>query len=654
MAITLRRGSWGVRIYVGCSLAVALLGIWFWAGCPGVLRADHVRALREKSAHDLAEALPAGRIPNYHFFTRVWLPRAALINSGLALALAAAWPVVRRRLEGRVPAKAGPTDGPVLRRVGWCAISLIAGLAAWANEPRLGHSLWGDEENTMRKAVVGVFASTPDTPPVFVPVSWSDTLFHYKDPNNHVLYSLTARCAHLLFAKRPEAATDTYFSEWALRLPAYVAGGLAVFSIAGLGAAMGWRRAGWIAAVLLVLHPWFVRYSTEARGYAFLLAGFPALLTCFLLAARTGRWRWWMAAGALEWALLYTWPLSAHGVLAANLCGLGLVCWRSPWSRADRLTQLVRWGVTSAVAAMALMQLFLPHLMQLRAYLLRPRAMGSIDDGGVVDATSALFTGRVWQDPDPTNPLLTPWLRVWHGHAALVVVIGAILTLLIAVGVLRAWRDGRETRILLVGLAVPPLLMVWHSIVSRNLLLPWYLVPCLPGVLTLLAGGIDDLAARMGRKSLVPGVMAAGACALFAAIGVSQREVLRTHPIEPNREAALLVQPVLNPYHPDYRRTVLTGGFLMQISAYDPGVLEFKDAATLRKYLGDAEQSGRDFAVTYGLHGLAHKMFPEVMGLLEDPRLFQHVATLHGLEPFCTRHVYRHPARSSAANAGPQ
>jgi hypothetical protein len=635
--------SWGALVYVGVLLGIAGLSLWWWAGRPGVGRAGHERRLRARTAENIEATIAGGRIPNHRLFTRVWLPRAALLSAIGAVALAAAWPLVRRRLGAHRTADPGvETDG--FRRAGWWAMAALAGFAAWANAPRLGHSLWGDEENSLRRAIVGSFGRDGSGALEFRPATWQDTLFYYRDPNNHVLYSVAARATHTLLAKAPVAADETYFSEFAMRLPAFVAGALAVFSLAGLGAVVGWRRAGWVAAVLLVLHPWFVRYSTEARAYAFLLAGFPALVASFVLAARTGGWRWWIAAGALEWALLAAWPLSLHAVAAANLSALTLVWWRRPYPRADAVTRTVRWAAVSLAAAMLYLQLFLPHLIQLRAFLRRPRAMASLDTGGAADAFMALMTGRVWQDHDAGNPLLAPWARAWNDNPALVAAVLATLAAVFGAGLVRAWCNGRETRALLVALAAPPALMLGHGLLAGSLLLPWYLVPCLPGVLLLLAAGLDGTALRWAAR---PGshtrIIAVG-CLLFLALGAAQRERLRRHPIEPNREAARLVQPVLNPYHTDYQRSVLTGGFLMQISAYDPGVREFKDAAGLRQLIDEAHQSGRDFAVTYALPELGRRNFPDVMALLDDPAVFQRVATLHGLEPFCTRIVRRCPA----------
>ena len=54
------------------------------------------------------------------------------------------------------------------------------------------------------------------------------------------------------------------------------------------------------ALLLLVLHPWFMRFISEARGYAFVMLGSTALVGLLGRALQSGQWRWWLGFGFVE------------------------------------------------------------------------------------------------------------------------------------------------------------------------------------------------------------------------------------------------------------------------------------------------------------------------------------------------------------------
>ena len=69
----------------------------------------------------------------------------------------------------------------------------------------------------------------------------------------------------------------------------------------------------------MAIHPWHVRYSSEARGYTmlifFLLAGIYFLIS----ALEDGRWRWWLLFALFEFLSLYTWKAAVHPIATLNL-----------------------------------------------------------------------------------------------------------------------------------------------------------------------------------------------------------------------------------------------------------------------------------------------------------------------------------------------
>ena len=50
--------------------------------------------------------------------------------------------------------------------------------------------------------------------------------------------------------------------------------------------------AAWWTLILAALHPWMVRYATEARGYGFLMLGVTLAFYFLDRALEDNRWRW--------------------------------------------------------------------------------------------------------------------------------------------------------------------------------------------------------------------------------------------------------------------------------------------------------------------------------------------------------------------------
>ncbi len=116
--------------------------------------------------------------------------------------------------------------------------------------------------------------------------------------------------------------------EW-IRLPALIAG-LAAIPLAFLLA----RRlfgvsAGLVAAALMALNPFMIYYSTEARPYSLAIALLLGSTLAMLIAADTGRLRWWAVYAALVALAMYAHYTSAF-ILGAQLLWL---MWARPKAR---------------------------------------------------------------------------------------------------------------------------------------------------------------------------------------------------------------------------------------------------------------------------------------------------------------------------------
>lgn len=127
-------------------------------------------------------------------------------------------------------------------------VTVLTVLAAMVRLPALFHPMGTDESATFL-----YYASKP----LLVGISV------YGSPNNHVLHTALMHVAFRIFGD----------VEWALRLPAFVAG-VALVPLTAI-AARSARATGLVAAAIVAGWPALVDYSTDGRGYT--------LLACFVI-----------------------------------------------------------------------------------------------------------------------------------------------------------------------------------------------------------------------------------------------------------------------------------------------------------------------------------------------------------------------------------
>ncbi|MES2209886.1 MAG: glycosyltransferase family 39 protein [Chloroflexota bacterium] len=164
--------------------------------------------------------------------------------------------------------------------------------------------------------------------------------------------------------------------EFAIRVPYAVAGTLAVVAMYALAARLYGRAAGLVAGTLLMILPYAIFYSQEARSYAFLMLLTSLMMLAACRAVDRGRvvdWVLLSVTGALD---LYTGYLAIAVVLAAYayvglvIAGDGLVAWRATGFR-PALAVSGRRVVLSGFSVVLMGVLMLPWIRHVRAFLSR-------------------------------------------------------------------------------------------------------------------------------------------------------------------------------------------------------------------------------------------------------------------------------------------
>lgn len=525
----------------------------------------------------------------------------------------------------------------------WPLVIVAMVLTACFAWPRLGFSFWDDEELCARDTLVGRFRMDEESgKPRFVPRSWQETVFGYKTPNNHVLHSIFSR---LLGSFAPPG--DLPFSEFALRIPAWIFGILSVGALAWFLKDAGFALAGVVGAFLLALHPWHIRYASEARGYSLVLLLVPLLFVFWCRAIVRGSWRWWAGCAAAQFALIFTYPGMLFLLVALNILTLPVLALAPCAARPFRL-QSGRWFFTNSCAAIGAVIFMLPLVPQARAYFYHESSLQiTLGWPWVWRALSFLLAGVPWANGNDAMAL-----RHLAEHHALVVpgfVLGVVV--LLAVGLVAFSRQGLPHACLAVVILGTPLATFAFSRMRQMMIYESYIIYALPGLVALVAVGIvkttDRLRRLPGGRVMAPAV-AISLVAAYAAVTGGFRQGIVRHPLQQIRESVLACRPTLNPEDPR-QAGILTTSFCIPPYLYDAHLIRADSANELIALMRNADQTGKTLFVNIGMPWAAREYSPRMWAMISDDRLFSDRREFPGFDTGLDRIVVRYRPGSAAS-----
>ncbi len=580
--------------------------------------------------------------------------------SGYGWPVAALGLLVFGALAATVPRWIGPEGSPLetpaapprTTRAGLALVLAAMLTGGWLGLPRLPQSLWDDETTTASNAVHGAWRWDEDRGQYrFQEVPWSQVFYGYSIPNNHIPHSILARfCVRL--AEAFEEDPDRIVDEVALRMPAFVSGILAIGALAVFLLRLGFGTAGVLAAWLLAVHPWMVRYLSEARGYSLAMLAACLLGIASLSVLRRGRWTDWLGYGASQVLLLWVFPPVVYYVAAVNLAVLATL-WRRYRARDEgAVDSLLRFVMVNGLGALLWLGLMLPNLVQLLGYLDVDRGRTWMTEAFVRNLGAHLLAGMDYRHGGwPLHPEL---VGLQEQHPLAVPLLAAAGLALLGVGALRAaWRPG-QARDLLPALLLPGLLSFGQLWIANDRVYIWYFVFYLPFLLALVALGATWIG---GSSNASPARrVAALALGLATLVGVSwlgapARETLRSRAYFPLRESVLVTRPVLHPNDPR-NREILTGSWSAPARYYDPRHRWFVDEKGLRSLMREADRRELPLFVNLGRLNMARRRSAECLEIVQDPARFELVAELPGFTPNRSRVVYRYRGSRSSPEVG--
>lgn len=543
----------------------------------------------------------------------------ALANALIATGLAA----TARWWAGRLH---NPERSPVAARVGprtWLVLLLVLAAAGALRWPRMGLSLYNDEAHGFKRYFAGYFQERSDGTTRWRPADWVETLWLNKVGNNSTPFSALSRLSHERALKWTHVPVGSV-NETGLRFPALAAGLLALGVLWGVGRQLfPATPVCWWLLVLGALHPWHVRYSTEARGYSFTFLGVALCLYFTVRAWRENRWRWWLAMGAAQFFAVWSFSGSLYYLVAFNGLLMAGWSWRV-WTGRMGWRNLAPPLVGMTVGGMLTVPLMLPMLPQLLGALTRNiSAKGHMGWVWWRDVGSTFLSGVRWGDGDPANPLNLSVQR-WLDAQPWLWLAGAALALILIFGAIRIMRAGGAGPVLLLAgpLAV---FLAWASLSrSGNYLHLWYLLHSLPGWLVVMAAATVSVGGAGGRIWAVL-VKAALILVMGCWLGVDLKLATRTK--EDLRGVAEAVPA-----------GALRAAAFSDVEIYDRDAVIIEDPAQLDPLIARAKHEQKPLFVSFS-RKIADPAFEKMFTRIETSGEFEKIRPIWGLEEGQFSHV---------------
>jgi hypothetical protein len=520
----------------------------------------------------------------------------------------------------------------------WPLVLVAVVIGTGLRLPLASRSLWWDECWVMRQCSHGSWKPDKKNPGElsFSPTTWKRCAFYYQKPTNHVPMSL-AQKASLTTWRTFTGSSPHEFSDLAARVPALLVSAAAVALIAGLLRRWGRPGVGVVAAWILALHPWHIRYGVDARGYSLVVPlCLSALLAGSCLLGSQGRkLRYWVWLGLNQFLWLWAFPnaLLDVGIMFAIL---GWLLFRQQTCATDRWAIIARLMVSHLFAAMLLLQAFLPNFMQAKRWAGQEADAHYFDQTLLLETLSQAVTGAPWEiteNSPAAEGKSTSSAKALSGTD----VTRLLLFPLLAVGFLGLWavsfdRGGHHW--LLYGIVLSTSAFMLLTRVAESYFYPRFAMALLIPVVIGLAMCCRDL---WGRSSALQRILAAGpVLAAFLLASQPARSALLSLPYTGYRDVADFLRA-----QPGNPRVACFGLGREALPVYFPNFTGVVKPADIQAELDKARAEKRDLFLVQGYDSFHRTVVPDGFKLIDDPSLFEKVRDFPGIETQFLFHVFK-------------
>ena len=559
------------------------------------------------------------------------------------------WWARLRKLTPNSPAAVGGFATP---RWFWPLVIVAMATTFFYSLPRMTHGFWDDEELNVRTTLWGKFKPNKNTGEVeFVRLGWLETVYGYsKGPNTHTLFSVLARACEEAWniVARPKGFP---LAEWPFRVPALIFGVLAVAAFAWLLRDFGMPATGVMAAWLLAVHPWSVRYASEARGYSFVIFIVPVVFVFWRRAMLTGSWRWWSAYALAEFSLFYCYPGSAFILIVLNLLTLGLLA-AAPECAEPRFAQAGRWFCVNVLAGILALQFMLPLYPQAKLYFDFVSSQGFVSGWQWARNTVAyMIGGAPWTKSGEPWAGYPEWLAAYVDNPVLFWGAASLAITCVALGAFRLlWRSWPSAAFVFVMAICPPITFT-VAFFKKFLLYENYVIYSLPGVIICAAAGltlVGSVLAKLSGKQTVGLIFPVCLLLGYVLYTHSFRQWLVENPLQQIRESVIYSRGTLDPAAAEQKDS-RTASFCIPPYLYDAHMERLDSAGDFIAALQRSDKDGVSLFINIGMPWAAREYSPQMWALFNNGDLFEEPIRLRGFEPSLDRLVAKYKPHSVQA-----
>jgi hypothetical protein len=598
-------------------------------------------------------------------YVRVYGWIAGAINIALLGVLAAvcpwwAKPSQRSTLDapheqGRCPSNAGThvqlstpsSSGP---RWFWPLVIVAMAMTLCYSLPRMNHGFWDDEELNVRTTLYGRFKPNKKTGEIeFKRFNWLETVYGYsRGPNSHTLFGIVSRACEEAWNSivRPKSFPVV---EWPFRVPALVFGVLGVAGVAWLLREFGLPDAGVVGAFLLAIHPWHVRYASEARGYSLVVLLVLVLFVFWRRAMITGGWNWWGAFALTEFALIYCYPGALFVLVALNLITLGLMAMGRGCAKSCT-RQAGKWFCVNVFAAILALQLMLPLYPQAKQYFDFVTSQGFVSGWSWARNTVCFMIGGApWTKSGEPWAGYPEWLARYMENPVLFIAAASFAIAAILLGAVHLLRRGWPSATFVILMSICPLITFLFAYFKRYLLYENYVIYSLPGAVVCAAAGLSVAASWAqklpGERIIVPATASLVVLGYFFYTNPFRQWIVQ-NPLQQIRESVIYCRGTLDPSNAA-QKSVRTASFCIPPYLYDAHMERLDSAGAFIAALRRADEERVPLLLNVGMPWAARQYSPQMWSLFTNQALFEEPVLLRGFEPSLDRLVAKYKPRGA-------
>lgn len=475
------------------------------------------------------------------YYVQVYQWWAALINLGIVILLGLTSPLwVNWAFFSRskaVDPHSSPIDArkdrPASRVPVYLILIVAILLGCFIRAPQLYRGILFDEQDNLRRNILGYTDVIPDGEDRWIPATWEDAFFENRIGNNPALMSVMSHGfikAWRIFS----GAEEDQFHPVALRLPSFLAGLFSFPVLWFLVRRLASVSAANVGVLLFALHPMVMEYHIQARGYGLTML-FVLTSTLFALKAlESRRMLHWLGVAASVTLALYSFSGAIYFYGAMTTFIFIHFGWR--WLKKNErdlaLAEVTKFSLAMTVAGVVFIQLALPNAVQARYYLQEKFYPGELEPGWYLATWGHYIAGverppavEFWHETSKEDRDVGAYIleRLIPGEPFLSAYLFVIAPLLLILGgVFLRRRDRYLIPVVFAGLAAAAASIVHSVFFTQLFLYYWYLIYALPFLTIALAVGISGISEwlkeRTKQKWLALAIPAAGLAAFVVLV----------------------------------------------------------------------------------------------------------------------------------------